>query len=158
MKPRGWWSRFGSLALMAMTVLIVAGAASRLDAHEGATGIVKERQQGMVTFKKAMKTWKLALDKPQGPMPETIGEISTHLSSHAGARLLGLYPKGGPTKHTDASPRIWAEWAEFKRLAKALEARALTLATVSNDKTVLRSEFKTIGKICKACHESFRER
>lgn len=112
----------------------------------------------MVAFKKAMKTWKLALDEPEGPTPGTMGEISTHLSSHAGARMLGLYPKGGPTMHTDASPRIWTEWAEFERLAMALEARAMALPTVENDKTVLRSEFKAIGKICKACHESFRER
>jgi cytochrome c556 len=154
----GWLSRLGFLAVVAMTVLIVVGADSQLGAHDGATGIVKERQQGMVAFKKAMKTWKLALDEPQGPTPETIGEISTQLSSHAGARLLGLYPENGPTKHTDASPRIWTEWAEFERLANALEARALALATVDIDKSVLRSEFKAIGGLCKAWHESFRER
>ena len=158
MKLKDRHAHFWSFTLVAITVLVLVGAAPRLGAHEGATGIVKERQQGMVAFKKAMKTWKLALEDPKGPTPETIDEISTQLSAHAGATLLRLYPKDGPTKHTDAAPAIWTEWAEFERLANALESRASALATVGNDKSVLRSEFKMIGKICKACHESFRER
>lgn len=158
MKLKGRHGRFWSFALLTTAILIVTSPASHLGAHEGATGIVKERQQGMVAFKEAMKTWKLALEGPTGPTPETIGEISTQLSAHAGARLLGLYPENGPTKHTDAAPAIWTDWSEFERLANALETRASALPTVGNDKSVLRSEFKAIGKLCKACHESFRER
>jgi cytochrome c556 len=143
---------------LSLTVLIAVGSGQQSRAHEGATGIVKERQQGMVAFKDAMKAWKLALDDPKSLTPGAFAEISRDLSSNAGARLLALYPKDGPTKHTDASSRIWSEWAKFERLANELEARARALETMAIDETVLRSEFKAIGGICKACHESFRER
>lgn len=147
-----------ALLILSLTFSVVVGSGQQSRAHEGATGIVKERQEGMVAFKNAMKAWKLALGDPKSLTLEAFGKISQQLSSNAGARLLGLYPKDGPTKHTDASPRIWTEWDEFERHANELEARARSLEMMAIDETVLRSEFKVIGGICKACHESFRER
>jgi cytochrome c556 len=144
-----------AFCLIATFALLPVGGPSQ--AHEGATGAVKERQQGMIALKEAMKAWKTALESPDGPKPDAIDAIAVRLSENAGARLLSLFPENGPTRHTDAVPEIWTDWKTFSRLANDLEERALSLQKAKADKVVLRSEFQTVGMICKACHERFRK-
>lgn len=152
-----------SLAFAAMLVSLlmtnpIPGQTSRAAAHDGATGIVKERHDAMISLGQAMKAWKAILDAGQTPDPAALTVISNQLAAGAGQRMLALFPMDGSGHKTKALPAIWTEWDEFERLSLMLETRALSLAKPGPDIVVLGSEFKAVGQICRECHDRFRKR
>jgi cytochrome c556 len=142
------------LLVVASTIVMSVNA----DAHDGATGVVKERHDEMKSLKLALKALKTTLDTGQIPDRAELKAISDQLARPAGARLLALFPKDGPLHKSDALPVIWTEWDTFSRSAMDMEARAVSLATAKSDMAVLRSEMGAIARICKECHDRFRKR
>ena len=127
-------------------------------AHDGATGIVKERHDAMKSLGRSLKALKTTLDAGQAPNRAGLQEISKQLAKPAGARLLALFPKNGQGHKSDALPLIWTDWETFSSSAMDMEARAVSLATARTDISVLRSELRAIAGICKDCHDRFRKR
>ena len=75
--------------------------------------------------------------------------------------ILGWFPKGsGPEAHvkTYALPTVWQKPDDFTRLGKQLQADAAKLDQVANakDEAGLKAQVLTIGKTCKACHDTYR--
>ena len=75
--------------------------------------------------------------------------------------ILNWFPKGsGPEAHvkTYALPAVWAKPDEFTKLGKHLQADAAKLNQVAQakDEAGLKAQVQTIGKTCKACHDTYR--
>ncbi|MBB4063501.1 c-type cytochrome [Gellertiella hungarica] len=68
------------------------------------------------------------------------------------------FPKGSETGHkTEASPKIWENFDDFKSKAAKLhdDAEAL-LAALPADQAAVGAAVKTLGADCGACHETYR--
>lgn len=68
------------------------------------------------------------------------------------------FPKGSETGHkTEASPKIWENFDDFKSKAAKLgsDADAL-LAALPADQAAVGAAVKTLGADCGACHETYR--
>ncbi|ABK43624.1 cytochrome c, class II [Magnetococcus marinus MC-1] len=67
--------------------------------------------------------------------------------------------KGASVK-TTASPKIWDDWASYKKGMQIMEERALDLvdAVKSGDKGSMGAAMKGLGETCKGCHDNYREK
>lgn len=120
MKPQST----GALALAASAVAAVALA------HNGATGVVLERMNGMTAMRDTVAELAPMM---QGTVPYDtfiVSEGASVIASHAGETMMSLFPEGSLEGVTYARPEIWSEWQEFAALAEELKtyADALTVA------------------------------
>jgi cytochrome c556 len=70
----------------------------------------------------------------------------------------GFDPSTKGAKGTEAKDDIYANLAEFNRLAKDFEAKAATLAKVAQSGNLgqIKPAFEATGKACGACHDRFK--
>ncbi len=158
------------IALCSMLCFIgVVLAVTSVKAHEGASGIIKQRMEAM----KSMGDYaKLVGDMFKGKASfdlDTIRMASESFIRH-GQTIPMQFPdtpesREGPM--TEASPAIWDDWQQFTALAeqfirdsRQLEAVAAMLQTSETlDDTStrnVRSAFFKAVKSCSNCHENFR--
>lgn len=75
--------------------------------------------------------------------------------------LEGFEVKGSEKGHrTEAKPEIWKEWDKFKSGIEKFQEEAAKLADVAKTATKaedVKAQFGTVGKLCKDCHETFKE-
>jgi cytochrome c556 len=125
-------------------------------AHEGATGVVKER---MDLMKGQQKQMKLIGDMAKGKKTFDAAKAA------AAARDLGkstkkipdLFPEGSNKHPSEALDAVWKEWDRFKGDAHDAEAAADALAKVLEASGEdWKAAFKTMTDACKSCHETFR--
>lgn len=133
--------------------VVFVGIASIALAHEGATGIVKERMDGMKAIGAAMKALANTL-RSETPDQTLIVVSAKVIRAHSGQAMLDLFPEGSLDKPTEASPQIWTDWQRFSELANDLEARAI--AFEDRPDAVDLIGFDVIGQLCKDCHKNFR--
>jgi cytochrome c556 len=124
-------------------------------AHEGATGIVKERMDAMTQAGKAMKDAGERI-KAKRDLPAIRDNART--VSEVAARIASEFPPGSDQHPTDAKPEIWAHWDDFAARAGALgrEGDALAAAVDSGDPGATASQFRTVGRVCRDCHDLYR--
>jgi len=144
---------------VSLLVAVVAGAGVALS-HSGATGVVKER---MVAMKDIGARMKVLAGMVRGRAPfdaasakEAAGAIAAHARD-----IPRLFPKGSRLGPSEAVDRIWIEWPMFEAEAKALADRADALgrrAETATSGADLRRAFGDIGRSCKSCHKSYREK
>jgi len=110
----------------AMTALILFAFVPLALAHEGATGVVKERMDLMDTQKDAMK---VIGEMAKGAVPfdaakaaEAAGEIE-----RTSKQIPELFPEGTGGHPSEAKPEVWTKWEEFTGDAKELETAAKDL-------------------------------
>ncbi len=144
-----------TLALLFVLVL----APSHAHAHEGAQGIVKDRMMAMENVGKAMKN---LAQMVQGKLPYKAEEITAHaltIKSHAGSSLTELFPENSLQKPTAALPVIWQKWEQFTNLANRMSETADKLAQAPGPKSpTLKTDFKSLAKVCRDCHSTFRQK
>jgi cytochrome c556 len=128
-------------------------------AHEGATGVVKERMDLMESQKEAMKVI--------GDMAKGKTKFDAVKASEA-ARDIGdtakkipeLFPEGsgGEKNKSDALPAVWENWDRFTANADDLGSAAETLAAALGDSAnqEWKPAFQKVADVCKSCHEDFR--
>ena len=159
--------------MIKQAICVFFGTATLALAHGAATGIVRDRMDGMVAMGKAMKAISVALQEAPANA-EDIRAGAAQVKSHAGQNMTNLFPEGELT-HSEARPEIWEDWEKFAKLAErlAIQAEGLLLAA-KNQKTGARpgsaatlaledyaqmgpdEVFKHIGQTCGACHKDFR--
>ena len=143
-----------------MTLLLAALLPSWVSAHQGATGVVKERMDAMKEMSDQMK---IMGDMLKGKRPFEIQAFvdgSTIISKHS-PEIPGLFPKGSGGHESEALPKLWHEWDRFEMKAKRAATEASKLADLSlngEDQMVLRKQFMALGKSCKSCHKDYREK
>ena len=125
-------------------------------AHGGATGIVKERMDQMVSISKAMKTMAKMVKGEADYDAAIMRTLAAQVSQNGGEALTKLFPKHSMDPPTEARREIWQDWDTFEREAIAMQRAALELSQRAEEQT---SAFKLFGELagtCKACHDDFR--
>lgn len=120
--------------------------ATSVFAHGGATGIVKDRMDGMGVMKESMK---VLTPMMQGKTPYDAAVVrreADKIGAHAGEALTKLFPEGSNHKPSEAKPEIWTDWDHFARLAAQLQLFSQGLSQASeNDLMVSQAPSKNMA-------------
>jgi cytochrome c556 len=77
-------------------------------------------------------------------------------------KYVTLFPKGtehGAVKDSEALPKIWEDFDNFKAIANKLkDASAKAAGAAAQGKGTFTAAFNDMTKVCKECHESYREK
>lgn len=122
-------------------------------AHEGATGVVKERMDRFKASKNTMKTLKSNLDDP-----DKVEALAQDLLTWARA-MPEYFPANSNPSPSEAKDRIWEEFSKFEDLA-ARHARATEeLISIANrgDTSGIPAAYRKVGQSCKDCHQKYKE-
>jgi len=128
-------------------------------AHEGATGVVKERMEAMKTMEERMKAMAAMLKGERQWNLPYVETSARQIAKHAND-LPRLFPTGSDGHPSEALPSIWQEKQRFEQLAQELSGKAMKLAALSKTKkqVELIPPFSAVAKTCKACHGDFRKK
>ena len=100
--------------------LIAVSAASFVWAHGSATGIVKERMDGMVAMSKATKAITPMMRGNVEYNAEAIRDYARTIEEHAGEAMTKLFPEGSGGMPSEAKDDVWTDWEQFEVLAMQL--------------------------------------
>lgn len=143
---------------MRKTLLAVAFIAtgSLALAHTGATGIVKERMDGMGALANSMKAL-VTMTKSGEIDTDQVAEIARAIQSHSGKAMNDRFPEGSLPKVSEAAPLIWQDWDRFAAISDELYgvAQRMEIGAASQD-FELTPFVKELGATCSACHGDFR--
>lgn len=160
-----------------ISVTALAALTAGAFAHGGATGIVKQRMDGMTTISDATKTLASMMRGAQPYDADAVSEAAGIIRSHAGDALTDLFPEGSLNHPSEAKPVIWTDWSEFEALATRLadvatglemaagnglsgdSASAGGLAGLTPEQMSDRPPdviFKALAQTCSDCHGKFR--
>jgi cytochrome c556 len=130
-----------------------------LNAHEGATGVVKERMELMVSLRQTMKALSGMIRADERPDNAALIDAATRISEH-GKQMQLLFPTGSMEAPSVAKPEIWTDRRQFNAMADTLgrEAQSLIEIVRSGDRERLMPQFRRVGASCSACHKSFRSK
>lgn len=134
-------------------MLLIAASAF---AHSGATGVVKERMDGMKEMSDAAKA--IGAVKA-GAIPfsfETLNLAGREIAKH-GVAARSQFPEGSLTGPSEALPLIWSDRARFDLLMHQMIDAAEQLK-VSADRDESMVLVDRIGATCKDCHATFRKK
>lgn len=145
------------VVLAACTGLFIAWYSIEAVAHMGATGVVKQRMDMMVSMGKAMKSLNAMMRGKTDLDPYSFTRTARQVKDHS-ARMVKLFPKGSMQAPTESRPEIWSDWERFKSLATSLgvEADKLAKAGTTGDRKAMAAQFRRVGKVCSSCHKDFR--
>ena len=133
-------------------VLLGLGAAQ---AHQGATGLLKERMDAMESLGQAMKEIRRHLvdTRDYG----AVGHESARIAALA-QRMPEWFPPGSNAHPSEALPAIWRKWPAFQASAGALaeEATKLAQAAAAGEPREIERQYRALGEVCLACHRQFR--
>jgi len=140
-----------------LTMLACLLSATFALAHEGATGVVKER---MDLMKRQQDDMKLLGDMAKGKTSfdaVKAAEAARDVSITA-KKIHELFPEGSAGHPSDALPSIWKEWDRFAGNATSLESAADELASSidGNAAQDWKAGFQKLTDACKSCHQDFR--
>ena len=124
-------------------------------AHDGASGIVKERMDKFTISKSQLKQIKAALIAKDF---DIVANSAANLRDWA--RIMPNYfPEGSGMPPSEASPRIWEEFDSFIATAKNHERAAVNLinAAKAGQEAEAIDAFKALAGTCSACHKKFRK-
>ena len=123
-------------------------------AHSGATGIVKER---MDYFKASQINLKKIRVHISNENYESIIPLANSIASWS-ARMSDYFPAGSDTKPSEASPKIWSDFAGFTAAAKLNWEATISLAKAAEmgDRDAVINAFKDTAASCKSCHKTYR--
>jgi cytochrome c556 len=144
-----------ALAGLALALLLAPPA----NAHDGATGVIKERMQAMDAMAKSMKTVGPMIRGQVSLDHEKAAAAARTIAAGAGEHLLRLFPAGSLMPPSDAKAEIWDDWARFEALANELADAAGRMEETAKDgadSTGMAAAFKGVGGVCADCHKEFR--
>lgn len=90
------------------------------------------------------------------------GNLAAHTQGMADlSKVTGsIFPEGSDFGETTALPAIWEKPDEFAKAVKMFQdaAAGMNTAAMSGDMAAAGAAFGGLGKSCKNCHETFREK
>jgi len=75
--------------------------------------------------------------------------------------ILTVFEKGSDSKDDDAKAKIWTEWSKFEKKAEAFKKASANLVAVTSktkDMKKIGAAVGKLGKTCKGCHKSYKEK
>jgi cytochrome c556 len=135
-----------------------AGAIAAPLSKQAALKVMHERHEGMEAIGKANKVLRRELSA-DAPDIAAVHSAAARISSLAG-KASNWFPHGtGPeVGKTGAKPEIWKQQADFNARLRDFQgaARALRQAAARGDGNAAKAGYASLGKTCKACHDSYR--
>ncbi|MGR3463268.1 c-type cytochrome [Limimaricola sp.] len=107
--------------MAALAVSVVAGA---VGAHSGATGVVRERMEGMVAMRDVLKEVTPMMRGETVYDASLVAEAGRVIATHAGDAMTKLFPEGTAGGVSYAKEAIWRESEAFEALAEELRRHA----------------------------------
>jgi cytochrome c556 len=143
-----------SIYPLAVAVALMAVAGATL-AHEGATGVAKERMDLMGSMSKDMQDIAKHVNANRD-LPAIAG-LAARIGETA-RKISGFFPEGSGTGITDAKPEIWQYWDRFQGKVQKLQEQsgALASAASSGDPQSIGAQFTAVIRACTSCHTDFR--
>jgi len=142
--------------LTRLTALLLVAFIPVAVAHEGATGVVKERMDLMDTQKEAMKVIG-AMAKGKVPFDATTAAEAAQEIEVTAKKIPELFPEGTGGHASEAKPEVWTQWDKFEGDADALGVAAKDLiAALETSAPDWKAKFKGVIDACKTCHKTFR--
>ena len=142
-----------SAAAMALTISTPAV----IQAHSGATGVVKERMEAMKEMGKSIKAIAQMVTGKSPFVADGVKAGARLIAGHAGEKITMLFPEGSNQHPSEASAEIWTDWKRFSELAIDLETTASGLIDAADQgQESSRAAFGKVAASCKACHSDFR--
>ncbi len=157
------WLKLFKASIFAVFFLIVS---SHSFAHDGATGIIKDRMVFMSSLGKIMKSLSKIVKGRIEFDPNKVRELTSQLKKHSGSNLTQLFPDGSLDIPTAATAEIWKDWDTFRTHAQDLSRTAAELAEITRYTSMKPSKrteamamvYKRIARTCSACHQGFRKK
>jgi cytochrome c556 len=90
---------------------------------------------------------------------KTFAERAANVAFLSKMPLEGFIP-GSDKGETEAKPEIWQNWDDFKAKMDNLQKETAKLAEVAKTATKVEEvaeQFGETGKVCKGCHDKYRE-
>lgn len=118
--------------------------------------VIKARQEGMKAQGAAMAAIKKVIDG-NGPAADAVAPARTIAATSE--KVPSLFPAGSDKgAETWAKPEIWANKADFDKLAMNAKAAAEKLAASAQagNMDAVRADFAALGGTCGACHRPYR--
>ncbi len=155
--------KFKSLKITTVCAAILIGGFMQSAAgHNGATGIIKERMDNMITMGKALGAVADMLKGKRDFDAKVVSQTGDVIIQHSKS-LGSLFPDTNESrhgKHSAALPVVWEKNDAFLALAKSLEEKAEILKTVASggELKMVKIAFGQTAKTCSACHADFRKK
>jgi cytochrome c556 len=136
--------------------------ASATVSAEDLAAAVKERRDLMK--KTVAPAAKLGGQMVKGVVPFDGAKAAKAMNAISGVpdKYVTLFPKGtehGAIADSEALPKVWEDFDGFKALAvKLKDASAKAAGAAEQGKGTFTAAFNDMTKICKECHESYREK
>lgn len=111
MKPKATIAGAAGISLLAVAAL----------AHGSATGIVKERMDGMVAMADVMKALAPMMQGTESYDADAVRAGAAKIADHAGEAMTSKFPEGTTGAPSEAKPEIWQDWEAFTGFAQQLE-------------------------------------
>ncbi|MFM1813904.1 MAG: hypothetical protein RLZ98_599 [Pseudomonadota bacterium] len=124
-------------------------------AHQGATGIVKERMELMKSIAASMKTLGRMFKGETAYEPDVVRKEAAAMEKRA-VQMLSMFPKGSNQHPTEATPEVWTKTADFAEEARLFEAAAAALRAAAADKNAAQEKYLAANETCKSCHKDYR--
>ncbi|MDF1793561.1 MAG: cytochrome c [Thalassobaculaceae bacterium] len=153
-----------SRSLIAVTLVLVAILAYGLqggavvEAHSGATGVVKERMDLMKALGGELKALAQMFKGETEFDPVVVEAKARAIEARASSAITSLFPDGSGGAPSKASAEIWSHWPEFEAKADELGTQASALAAVADaGPDAARRAFGKLAGACKSCHQDFED-
>ena len=138
-------------------LLLLSLASFPLSAHQGATGVVKERMMLMKSMGKQLKRLKRTLSINSSKNLDASRKSIAHMRQQSQV-MLQLFPPGSRQHPSEALPEIWSNWSEFEQLNLDMDQQLVKLEqmlTSANAKD-LAAQLSKVNQLCSSCHDKFR--
>lgn len=148
--------RIFGFCLMVVGLLYLASALPQhAVAHEGATGIIKER---MDEFSRARAQLKQLRRATMAHDFDVVAKITDDMAGWA-QRMGDTFPEGSNMAPSEAADNIWTDSSGFaSAISRYQEAIGqLNKVALAQDRDTLVPAFQQVGAACKACHMQFRK-
>jgi cytochrome c556 len=140
--------------------LALAGMAGIAAAQQKPDVLVKQRQSAMTLIG---KYWGpiagMASGKVSPYNADVVSRNATYLENLAQMPWDGFHESTKGEK-SRALPAAWEQKAKFDELAQRLQSETAKLGQLARakDEAGVKQQYAAVGKVCGACHESFREK
>lgn len=145
--------------LLGALLALVFWPDTSIQAHEGATGVVKERMRMMKSMAEGTKGM---ADMLKGKTSIEAAWIAGQAEAiaHDAAKLVDLFPEGSLKHPSEALPEVWQDNKRFVALSAQLASTAKSLGEEARKGDISRiaSAFSKVAKTCKSCHSDFRKK
>jgi cytochrome c556 len=120
---------------------------------------VKQRMDKMSDVASQMKAIARMLNGQHDFEPSVLEASAKRIAEHA-AGFEALFPVGSGSRPSEARPRMWTRWDDFRDQFGRMEKRAASLAdqvAAASEPSDLKPSFGRLGETCKSCHQDFRQ-